>query len=280
MSNSNESRPLVKTGGRTEHGPGIRVPWLLVAVVALAAAFLVAPWTLAHKAHAVLHGLCAQRPSHTLWLGDQLLPFDARMTGIYGGFAVATVYLLARGRFRAVRLPMRPALVVLGLFVAAMGIDGFNALLDDLGSPIYLPDNRLRLATGLLAGVALAVVLCFLVATTLWRSGDWAAAPVGGVGEAMGLAALGAPFAALVLSGWGWLYAPISLLLVGSAVTAVAMLTTATILLATGRDRQFRGIADAQPMAAVGLLVAVAFVLLVAAGRFWLEREFGLRTLT
>ena len=30
----------------------------------------------------------------------------------------------------------------------------------------------------------------------------------------------------------------------------------------------------------LGLLAGVAFILLVAAGRFWLEREFGVRTLT
>lgn len=263
-----------------ENGGAIRLPLLPLVVGALLGLFLLAPWPLAHKAHAVLHGLCAQRPSHTLVLGGQLLPFDARMTGIYGGFAVATLYLLVRGRFRAFRLPSVPTLCVLGAFVAVMAIDGVNALLDDLGHPVYAPDNRLRLLTGLMAGVALAVALCFLLATTLWRSGDGAAPSVRGPGEALLVAALALPFAMLAASGAGWLYAPISFALLLSAVAAVGMLMTATVLLATGRDRRFDRLADAQAPAAIGLLAGVAFILLVAAGRFWLERAFGLRTLT
>src|SRR5262245_31628876 len=54
--------------------------------------FLAAPWSLEHKAHAALHGLCAQRPSHSFTFGSSTLPFDARMTGIYGGFLGASVY--------------------------------------------------------------------------------------------------------------------------------------------------------------------------------------------
>lgn len=270
--------PLVRTG--KDGGRGIRLPILPFAVAGLLGLFLLAPWPLAHKAHAVLHGLCAQRPSHTLALGGQLLPLDARMTGIYGGFAVATLYLLVRGRFRAFRLPSRPTLAVLAAFVGLMAIDGFNALLDDLGNPVYPPDNRLRLFTGLLAGVALAVALCFLLSTTLWRRGDWAAPTLRGPWEAVGIAALAAPFALLALSGLDWLYTPLSMSLLVSAVTAIAMLMTAMVLLASGRERQFDRIADAQAPAAIGLLAGVAFILLVAVGRFWLEREFGVRTLT
>lgn len=272
------SKTLVRTGN--PDGGRLRLPILPLLVAALLGLFLLAPWPFALKAQAVLHGLCAQRPSHTLALGGQLLPFDARMTGIYGGFGVATLYLIARGRFRAFRLPSRPTLVVLAAFVGVMAIDGFNALLDDLGNPVYPPDNRLRLFTGLLAGVALAAALCFLLSTTLWRRGEWEAPTVRGPGEAFGIAALGTPFALLALSGWGWLHVPLSLALLVSAVTAIAMLMTATVVLASGHDRRFDRMADAQVPAAIGVLAGVAFILLVAAGRYWLEREFGLRTLT
>ena len=65
------------------------------------AGFLLAPWSIEVKSIAILHGLCAQRPSHSFWFGSDRLPFDSRMTGIYGGFLVTQLYLLARGRFRA-----------------------------------------------------------------------------------------------------------------------------------------------------------------------------------
>ena len=49
------------------------------------AAFIALPGAVDEKTQQALHGLCAQRPSHSYWLGDARLPFDARMTGIYGG---------------------------------------------------------------------------------------------------------------------------------------------------------------------------------------------------
>src|SRR4051812_13030157 len=64
-------------------------------------ALVMAPWPLAAKFHAVVHGLCAQRPSHSFALGGTNLPFDARMTGIYGGTLTTILFLLARGRWRA-----------------------------------------------------------------------------------------------------------------------------------------------------------------------------------
>jgi uncharacterized membrane protein len=256
--------------------------WLLPALVAaLAAAFVLAPWPLSVKAQAVLHGLCAQRPSHSLTLGGATLPFDARMTGIYGGFAVTTLYLLARGRFRAFRLPSRGTLALLVAFVAAMAVDGTNALLVDLRiDPLYAPDNRLRLATGLLTGVSLGVMLCFLVATTVWRRGDWARRTVSGPGEVALIVALQIPFAAVALSGWGVLYAPVAVGLVVAAVVAVSALALTTLLLLTCRDRSYERLADAQLPAAAGLALGVAAMLVIAGARFWLERAVGLPPLT
>src|SRR5262245_4467600 len=105
-------------------------------------AFLAAPWSLEHKAHVALHGLCAQRPSHSFLLGGERLPFDARMTGIYGGFLGAANYLGARRRYRAAGLPSWPTIGVLVLFVGVMGADGFNSLFQDMGwRHFYEPAN-------------------------------------------------------------------------------------------------------------------------------------------
>ena len=54
---------------------------LVVSVLGL----FVLPWPIATKLHGVVHGLCAQRASHSVALGGTNLPFDARMAGIYGG---------------------------------------------------------------------------------------------------------------------------------------------------------------------------------------------------
>ena len=70
--------------------------------------FLALPWSIEHKAHLALHGLCAQRPSHTYTFNGRLLPFDARMTGIYSGFLVTTSVLFAERR-----APVVPSTLVL-----------------------------------------------------------------------------------------------------------------------------------------------------------------------
>lgn len=242
-------------------------------VLGLLAVFFCAPWSFEHKAHAYLHGLCAQRPSHSLHFGSFVLPFDARMTGIYGGFLVTSAYLLARHRYSAWRLPSRSSLAALGLFVGALGVDGFNSLLLDVGLPHpYAPDNRVRLVTGLLTGTSLAVGVCFMLATSLWRTGQPRQAAVSGLRELGVIVALQAPFALLALSGFAALYGPLSLLLMASATLVVASLSAVVIVLLRYGDRPFAKPLQAQSVATVALLAGVVLIGAIAAGRFVLER--------
>lgn len=252
----------------------------LVAVAVLGA-FLAAPWPFAHKAHLALHGLCAQRPSHTLGLGGEALPFDARMTGIYGGFLVTAVYLALRGRLRAFRLPPARVMALLALFVAAMAVDGTNSLLLDLGLPVaYEPDNRLRVATGLLTGVALATILCFVVATTLWRDGEWTRAPIGGLRELALVAALQVPLGIAVVSGAGILFLPLAMALVVSAVAVVGTLALVVLVLVARRDRSYRSVEQLQIPLTGALLVALVVIATFAVGRVLLERLMNAPPLT
>ena len=68
-----QTQPNMQTGERAQRW----TPLLLAGGFMLA--FLAAPWSLEHKAHAALHGLCAQTPSHTFLMGGRPLPFDARL---------------------------------------------------------------------------------------------------------------------------------------------------------------------------------------------------------
>ena len=254
---------------------------LPIVAVVVTAVFLLAPWSLEAKAHAALHGLCTQRPSHSLALGDRLLPFDARMTGIYGGFMMAAGWLVARRRLRSNRPPPPATMIVLGSFVGAMGVDGLNSLLLDLGhSHPYEPDNRLRLATGLGTGVALAVVLAFLLATTLWRPRREAVPVVGGLPEVGMMVAMQAPFAAIALSGWAPLYAPVTTLLLVAAVVVVAALALVVIVLVKHGDGMFTTPAQIERPAAIALLGALLVMAAFAGGRFLLERLTGVPPLT
>lgn len=264
--------------GRADRGAGF---YLLPALASgLALLFLAAPWSLEQKARAALHGLCAQTPSHTFVLGERALPFDARMTGIYGGFLITFIYLTAKGRHRAARLPRWSLVAALGLLVAALAVDGFNSLLLDLGRPHpYAPDNRLRLATGLGTGIALATLLCYLFAVTLWRRPRPDVRVVNWRDLAV-VVPLQAPFMSLVLSGWAWLYAPVALFLLLSAIAAVASLALVAIVLARRLDFGFDTAAELRPVVAAALAVGIIVMVSLSAGRFLLERLLGVSPLT
>lgn len=278
-----ENEAIVATSliARQERERVSLAPWLFPAVVGLLALlFLVAPGTIAAKAHWAVHGLCAQTPSHSLTFGGQRLPFDARMTGIYAGALSTAAWLLRRGRFRAWRLPPIRVLAVLALSVAALGIDGANSLAHDLGlATPYAPSNVIRLATGLATGTALATALCFLLATTLWRAGE-DRATLTGLREWALLGVVQAPLAAALLSGDGLLFAPAAMALVAAATGAIAALVTASGLLVFGRDRRCVRWRDAAPAATLALLAAVAIMAAACAGRIALESVAGPSPLT
>lgn len=240
-------------------------------------AFLLVPLPFAHKVHALLHGLCAQRLSHSFLLGGQALPFDARMTGIYGGFLITSCYLLALGRVRAWRNPSRLVVALLAVFVLVLAIDGTNSTLRDFGLwYAYQPDNRLRLATGLLTGISLAVLLCYLLASTLWKDGDWNRATIQSVPELGGLVLLQVPFALAAASGLGILYVPVSVLLVLAAIGVFVAVAVAMLTMARRRDQSYRSFGELQRPLAAALLVALAVIGSLAGGRYLLEWWLGI----
>jgi uncharacterized membrane protein len=261
--------------------PGYRRYLFVLSFGMLFLLFLAAPWPLAHKAHAVLHGLCAQRPSHTLILGGQELPFDARMTGIYGGFLATSAYFVARGRYRAAKTPSILTIVVLGAFVGALAIDGTNSLLLDmfLWHP-YEPNNHLRLVTGLITGIALASVVAYLLASTLWRNPNVTIRVITGPSELVIFVCLQAPFALACLSGSGTLFAPLTLLLLVAAVLALTSIMVATVALVRRRDGTFATWTDLQSTAFVALLAALGVMAFFGGGRFVLEHFMGPSPLT
>jgi len=260
----------------TRHSAAGQTPFqrYLAPIAALIAigVFLAIPLPLSQKAHAFLHGICAQRPSHTLALGDGLLPFDARMTGIYAGFLSALVVLIATGRHRHAGLPSVGAGLILLALVGTMAVDGFNSLFTDVGlATPYVPDNRLRVLTGAAAGVGLATMLTMLMGMTLWRRPRLSRRVVSRWWEPLGLYVAALPLMLILATGWQRLLAPLTLLLMTSAVLAFSGLAMVTVLLLTGRENRFDRANEAQGYAVIGGLLGVAVIGLLAAARFAFE---------
>ena len=269
----------------TIHQPTVERPpfaWLpggvfTVAVLIIAALFLVAPGSLATKTHLALHGLCAQTPTHTLAIGGQPLPFDARMTGIYSGCAAAFGWLVWRRRLASAALPPGPVGATLLAFIAAMGVDGTNSLLLDLGLPhLYAPHNLLRLATGALAGVTLAAVLTYLVASTLWRTPRGREAAVGTWRDVAQLVGLGLLVAGTIAGAPGWAYGIVASLLLASAVVVVSTIALVGLIISRRQEGRFGAFVDLQRPAAAALALGVLVMATISGARLLAEVSAGL----
>jgi len=209
---------------------------------------------------ALLSGICPQRPAHSYTLGGVQLPLEARMLGLFIGLTAGVVELATFGRNRSWRWPRRPTAFALLLGFGAMAVDGTNALLYDLrvmGLPhAYTPDLRLRLATGTLAGVAMAFALVPAVAQATEATYDSDVGKRPGWRDA-GIALFAAASVALLTaSGWPLLLYPMALLGAASVLLALtlinwtllatfAALATGGLCLHPGRSRTWEWAAGA-----------------------------------
>ncbi len=257
--------------------PEERVPFYrrhIASVVAAAVvlAFLAAPWSFEHKAHAAMHGLCAQTPSHSFYFHGKALPFDGRMTGIYAGLLATVAILGLLGRHRVAGLPSVGAGIVLLGFFASMAVDGFNSLLTDLGKwHPYAPSNEYRLITGWMAGIGIGTILVMLVGMTFWRRPRTkeSVMPVWWMPFALLLPLV--PLRLLMSTGSDVVYYPLSLLLMVSAVVAFTGLVLVVLLMLRNRENQLDRFAQVEGMAALSMIVAILIILAIGGGRFWLE---------
>lgn len=149
----------------------------------------------------IAFGICPQRPSHSLFFGGQQMPIEARMGGIFAGFLIGAAVIALSRHARAWRLPGQAMSVVLVAFVASLGLDGINAFLYDLRLPhLYTSLLPLRLATGLLAGLAAAAYVVTAFNETVWaQAQDSSALP--GVRPLLAALGLEAAYLGLGLSG-------------------------------------------------------------------------------
>ena len=239
--------------------------------------FVLLPGSLVGKLQAVAAGLCAQRADHSYFLGGVQLPLEARMGGIFAGFLVGVVYMAWLGRARAGLLPP-PSLqaLLLGL-VGLMALDGTNALFHDTGLPaLYPPQNALRLATGLLCGLALALLAVPVLNSVLWREWDLDRS-IEDVGELTGALGLLALVQVATMSGVGALLYPVALLMVLGAVMAFAVGNAyAAVLIARG-ERCAAGWRDALNPLVTGALISLVELAALSGFRYWAETALGVR---
>lgn len=249
----------------------------LGAAGALALALLFTPGApLEWKMYAVVHGVCAQ--VHNIFVGGRQLPLCARNSGIYISVVITTLYLWARGRSRAGRIPPWPVALALGAFVPIMALDGFNSMLLDMRAPhLYTPRNDLRTLTGMGMGVTIAVTLTLIFNLALRKDADREQPVLAGWLD-LG-AVLAIDFLVLVaiygnLSLMFWPLAAMAFLGITGVLYSMTVLIVSMLMGYGGAVTSLRQLARPAAIALVPTMVMLATLSLL---RFWMEAQGLLR---
>lgn len=221
-------------------------------------------------------GVCAQLPTHSFYPGGERLPLCSRNTGIYLGFMVTIITLYITGRGQGQRLPAWPISIVLASGILALAIDGSNSLLLDLGLPhLYQPHNLLRLATGLLTGMALGALVLPILNQLFWRSSY----------EQRSVPSWRALFQFLptlivcyfaIASQSGLILYPIALLSTFGLLTAISSVNLIVIIAISKRSQSFASYRALIPFFGLALLFASGELLFLAQLKLMLLHALGI----
>lgn len=222
-------------------------------------------------------GICAQFPSHSFFPGGIQLPLCARNTGIYLGFVVTLCTLHATRRRRAQRFPPWAIAALLFVGICALAVDGLNSFFLDIGLPhLYQPNNLLRLATGLLTGLALAALILPIINRSLWRNDNDRASVSSWRTYLLLLPGLVVCFFGVASQNSLTLY-PVALLSVAGLLIAIGIFNLILLLAVTRRDQQFLRYRELLPLLSIALILAIGELLGLAQLKLALLHALGMR---
>ncbi len=210
----NGQTPLESTDDPTPKWSRITKALFITIPAAIIGLFVAAtPPGLWEKARVIGYALCHQMPTRSFFIDGYQSPLCARCTGMYLGFFIGLVFLVARRRTHAARMPTTAIIAVLIGFMALMGIDGVNSTISVIpGAPqLYHTTNLHRIVTGSLFGIAMCMLFFPVFSTAIWRqpSGDRS---VQDWRELLGMVTVAFVIDTIVLTQADWLFYPITLL--------------------------------------------------------------------
>jgi uncharacterized membrane protein len=252
--------------------------FLGVAALAILLFYLLAPpQGLLDKADRAAYAVCHRIPARSFAFAGRPLPLCARCSGTYLGAVAGLIALTACGRRRASRLPAPAILAVLGVFLLAWAIDGFNSFLTLIpGLPyLYEPSNLLRLVTGTLEGLALAAVLLPLANLTLWADPD-PRRSIGSWRDLGWLLVAAAAVIALVSSEWAPLLYPLAILSELAILGLVGLVNTMFVLMLMRREGKVMRAREALLPLLLGLALAAVELTAIGLARAALTERLGL----
>lgn len=249
--------------------------WSLWVLLTIVIGYLLFPAPAWNKIALIGFALDPQRPSHSIYFGEQYMPVEARKTGMYGGFLLGLIVFALRGRGRAAHYPGTPYTLLILALASTLVFDGFNAVFYDLYLPhLYPPNLYLRLGTGLLTGLALAALIGPAFNQTVWRTPQ----PVASIPNLRALVEVLLVYAvyfALAFTNWPPLLIPIALFPgIGLFVLLMMMAITFTVPMRR-REKTAHTLTDLAPDALIALIGIVLFFAPMVALRFLLFQGWG-----
>jgi uncharacterized membrane protein len=211
--------------------------------------------------------VCHQMVSHSYVIAGVPLCLCAHCTGMYLGAFTTFLFLTVRYP-RAMRLPRPSILLAFLVFFALWGGDGINSLLAGLpgAAAFYPPDNRLRLVSGMLMGIAFGSIIFVMFNALLWQK--WNPLPLyANPLDLLLLLGLNVLLVWSINAQWEWLLYPLTAVLLASIVGLNSLIWTALLASVVGPPRREHAI---WWRFAVGTGAALLLLIVLAAGRVWL----------
>ncbi len=224
-------------------------------------------------AHWFGSAVCDQLYAHSYNFAGVTLPLCARCSGLYLG-ALLTLSFHAWRRPRAIEMPRPWMLTALVLFFFAWAGDGVNSFLSAIPAAphLYPPANLLRLITGTLMGITVGSLVFVMFNTCVWSAPN-----PGSIfttrSEFFTLLCLSGLIVLMVESEWAPLLYPLTLTSLGAILTLHTVLMAAIV--ASVWRRKILGWRTLIPVLATGVGIALAYLDLLALGRFALSQILG-----
>jgi uncharacterized membrane protein len=248
----------------------------------LAMALSIIWWWLAqgdalHKADLFGYAICHRIPERSFIIAGRQLPLCARCTGIYLGVFSTFLTMTLLRRWRHAQLPSPLLLAVLFAFVVGMGVDGLNSYITFFpGMPhLYEPQNWLRLATGLLHGIALSSLIFPIFNQTLWDQVVWAPA-LRNLSELGLVVLIGVAGIGLTLLQTPLLLYPLALIGSGGVLTMLTIINTVIVVTALRQENSIHTWWQVLRPLAVGMVLALIQVSALDLFRAYVTMAFNL----